>query len=41
VLGSPELDPALQVFFTSAERRGRIPSLDLLANLCLMHPGGS
>jgi len=33
------LDPLLQCGLASAEERGRITSLDLLATLCLMQPG--
>lgn len=35
-MGSPERIPALQVSLTSAEQRGRITFLDLLAMFCLM-----
>lgn len=38
-MGSPALDPALQQCLPSAEPRGRISSLTLLAALCLMQPG--
>ena len=38
VLGSPEQDPALRMGLISAEQRGRITSLDLLAILLLMQP---
>ena len=37
-LGSPGLDPGLQVCLTSAEQRGGVTSPDLLAVLCLMQP---
>jgi len=36
VLGSPELDPALQMGPSIADQRGRITSLDLLAMPFLM-----
>lgn len=37
-LGIPELDPTVQVSFTSTEKRGRISSLNLLAALLLRQP---
>jgi len=39
VLGSPAMDTALQFCLSRAEQRLRITSLDLLAMLCLLHPG--
>ena len=38
VLGSAELDTALEMLFTSARQRGRITFLHLLAILLLMQP---
>ena len=37
-LGSPELVPGLQHCLTSAEQKGSITSLDLLATVCLLQP---
>ena len=36
LLGSPSLNPALQIFITRAEQRRGITSVNLLAVLCLM-----
>jgi len=38
VLGSPQLNATDQTCLSRAEMRGRIPSPDLLAMLCLMQP---
>ena len=38
MLGTPELDAALQGGLTRVEQRGRIPSLDLLVTLLEMQP---
>ena len=38
MLGTPELDTALQGGLSRGEQRGRIPSLDLLVTLLVMQP---